>query len=266
MSVIASVLQFAPGIGVADNAKKAVDLIDRAAKAGSRLAILPENSMYTNADKSPNAEHYSESLDGYFVSELQSAAKHRGINVLAGISETIEDDKRHYNTLVYLDDNGQLQGCYRKIHMYDAFGHRESDSVAPSVSCQQLSFTVDDIKFAAMTCYDIRYPEMTPLLVDESVHAVAIPAAWAAGPMKEYHWNTLVNARAIESTAYVLAAGQSGQQCVGLSAIVDPMGVKISSATEKSAGIATAEISQERVTDVRQTNPCISNRRINVTV
>ena len=59
-----------------------------------------------------------------------------------------------------------------------------------------------------MTCYDLRFPELARALVDRGAEVLVVPAAWVAGPRKVDHWRTLVRARAIENTVYVVAAGQ----------------------------------------------------------
>ena len=261
--VSVAVAQFRAGTDKAQNLDTACALIRSAAEAGARLAVLPECAMYHDTTPGADTAAHAEPLDGDFGTALARTAKEAGVHVVAGLTETIPDDDRAYNTLVALDPGGERIGVYRKIHLYDAFGYRESDRVRPADHADPLTFDLDGIRFGAMTCYDLRFPEMARALADAEATAFVLPAAWAAGPAKEDHWSTLVRARAIENTAYVLASGQTGPECTGQSVVVDPMGTVLAGAGE-APGIAVASLSPDRIAQVRAKNPSLANRRFTV--
>jgi predicted amidohydrolase len=110
-----------------------------------------------------------------------------------------------------------------------------------------------------MTCYDLRFPEFARNLVDADAQVLLVPAAWVRGPLKEDHWATLLRARAIENTCYVLAAGQCGRRYIGCSMVIDPMGVMVAALGEES-GLVVADVDAARVATVRRTNPSLLNR------
>lgn len=231
----------------------------------SRLIILPENSMYSDPQKEAPEVRYAESLKGSFVTHLKDLAQKYQVHILAGMTEINEaDTDRPYNTLVRLTPEGELDGIYRKIHLYDAFGHKESDKVTPADIDEPLIFRIDNVTVGALTCYDVRFPEISRWLAERNVDVIALPAAWAAGAAKEFHWDTLVRARAIENTVYFAASGQTGPSCTGQSLIVDPMGVTLASAGEATGSFANATIDTDRLKQVRSTNPSLTNRRFNV--
>ncbi len=95
---------------------------------------------------------------------------------------------------------------YRKLHLYDAFGQRESDWVEPGELAEPETFELDGLRFGLMTCYDLRFPEVGRLLADAGADVFVVPAEWVRGPLKEHHWRTLLHARAIENTVFVAAA------------------------------------------------------------
>ena len=115
-----------------------------------------------------------------------------------------------------------------------------------------------------MTCYDLRFPELSRALIDAGAEVLVVPAAWVRGPLKEHHWTTLLTARAVENTCYVAAAAQNGKKYCGLSQVIDPQGIAVVSVGE-SDGHAVAEVSAERLADVRKRNPSLQNRRYTVT-
>ncbi|HEX4226309.1 MAG TPA: carbon-nitrogen hydrolase family protein [Pseudonocardiaceae bacterium] len=258
-----AVAQFSAGLDKEANRKLTVEAIDAAAEAGADLVITPEYSMYWDAKSVGTDPSYPEGLDGPFVTAVRETARAKRVAVVAGMTETVDDDKRPSNTLVAVDSAGELLGVYRKVHLYDAFGFRESDTIRPAPITTPLTFTVGDLIFGTMTCYDLRFPEMARTLVDAGANALVLPAAWVVGPAKEDQWTTLVRARAIENTVYVCAAGQTGPYCAGQSLIADPMGVVVAGAGE-SPGLAMATLSTDRIEAVRTKNPSLTNRRFKV--
>ena len=263
MTTTVAVTQFSAGLDKDVNRKLVTEAIGAAAEAGADLVVAPEYSMYWDAKNTGANPDHPESLDGPFVTAVRETARAKGVAVVAGMTETVEDDQRPSNTLVAVDSAGELLGVYRKVHLYDAFGFRESDTIRPAPITTPLTFTVGELTFGTMTCYDLRFPEMARTLVDAGANALILPAAWVVGPAKEDQWTTLVRARAIENTVYVCAAGQTGPYCAGQSLIADPMGAVAASAGE-SPGMAVARLSADRIAAVRVKNPSLANRRFRV--
>lgn len=258
-----AVAQFAVSRNVAHNTEVALSLIAQAAGKAD-LVVLPENALYSDPAKEAPNEKYSEPLDGPYVSALQAAAREHRIHVVSGMTEPNGDDPRPFNTLVHINADGELDGTYRKIHLYDAFGYRESDTVSPAPITEPLVFDVNGVKVGAATCYDLRFPEVFRWLVDHGADVVALPANWISGPMKEAHWETLARARAIENTIYFAACGQTGPVGSAQSMLIDPLGVVLASAGEGAETIAFATIDTERIDAVRRTNPSLANRQFSV--
>ncbi|MEK8171118.1 nitrilase-related carbon-nitrogen hydrolase [Streptomyces sp. M19] len=117
-------------------------------------------------------------------------------------------------------------GRYRKIHLYDAFGDRESANVRPADE-PPVVIEVAGTRVGLMTCYDVRFPELARLLVDAGAEVLALPAAWVRGPAKERHWELMVAARALENTCWVAASGECGPRNIGNSMVVDPLGTVV---------------------------------------
>ncbi len=258
-----AVCQFAAGVDVAANTEQCLRLITDAACAGADLAVLPEVAMYFDPRHQDGPGPHGQDLDGPFASALCDAAAGSGIAVVAGMLERPADGQRDHNTLVAIGPSGQRWGSYRKVHLYDAFGYRESDHYLAGDIGTPLTFAVRDVTVGALTCYDLRFPEIFRWVVDAGAELVVLPSAWIAGPAKERHFATLLAARAIENTVYLAAADQTGPVSCGQSIVLDPMGTVIAGVGEEP-GIAVAEISTARIADVRETNPSLANRRFTV--
>ena len=233
-----------------------------AAERGARLVVFPEASMSHFGKPNEPLAPASEPLDGTFVRRLQSLARKHKVWILAGMFERIDGDSRVHNTLVLLRDDGELHGIYRKIHLYDAFGYRESERIAPG-NGKTLSFDLDGMRIGAFTCYDLRFPELARQLTREGAQALLLPTAWLAGPLKEMHLLTLLRARAIENTVYLGAADQCPPGYCGNSVLYDPLGVAVASAGEAPC-VIVGDIDIARVESARATNPSLANSRVDL--
>jgi len=243
------------------NFKSVERLVAQAVESRPDLVMLPEAVMHDFGRPEDSLAAVAEPLDGPWVAELQRLARLHEVMIVAGMFESAPEDGRAYNSLVAVDASG-LQGVYRKTHLYDSFGYRESDRLLAAPP-EAVVVPVADVKVGLMTCYDLRFPEMARFLVDAGADTLAVPAAWVAGEHKVDHWQTLLRARAIENTCYVIAAAQCGRQYSGHSAVVDPMGVVVASLTDEE-GVATATVASGAVFGTRQKNPALAHRRFSV--
>ncbi|MBV9447771.1 MAG: carbon-nitrogen hydrolase family protein [Streptosporangiaceae bacterium] len=234
-----------------------------AARHGADLAVFPEA---TQVRFGSNLTAAAEPLDGPFCSGLATAAKDAGVALVAGVFEPATNG-RVFNTAVVYDATGELVTHYRKLHLFDAFGQRESDEVAPGSSV--VTCTLDGVRVGLQICYDLRFPELSRSLAVSGASLLLIPAAWAAGLFKEEHWVTLVRARAIENTVWVAAVGQVPDPAetthrhlggVGRSMLVDPFGV-VRNDVGSSPGVIVTEVDPGLVDTVRKTVPSLANRR-----
>ncbi|QFG26026.1 carbon-nitrogen hydrolase family protein [Actinomadura sp. WMMB 499] len=258
-----AVAQFAPGTNKDENLRTIGGLVAEAAERGARVVVCPEFAMFAASKLDRRYVDSAERLDGPFASGLAELARGHGVHVVAGLNERLDDPDRMGNVLVAFAPDGTTAATYRKIHLYDAFGDKESDIVRPGDIRDPETFAVDGVTFGMQTCYDVRFPEVTRRIVDAGADALLLPAQWAPGPLKEDHWRTLVRARAIENTIYVAAADQCARSGAGNSMIVDPMGVVVAGLGE-APGTAVADVAPARIAAVREKNPALSLRRFTV--
>ncbi|WP_044438853.1 carbon-nitrogen hydrolase family protein [Agreia bicolorata] len=255
-----AIAQFAPGADTAANFATITRLAERAVSRGASLVVFPEYSSYFSDPFGEGFLENAEPLDGEFVTRLSGLAERLQIHVVAGMIETTKQGERFSNTVVAVSPDGAVVASYRKLHLYDAFGSRESDFVEPGSIAAPETFPVGDFTVGLQTCYDIRFPEVTRRLVDAGADLVLVPAEWVRGVLKEHHWRTLVTARALENTIYVAAADHTPPIGVGASLVVDPMGVTVASLAENE-DVAVAWIARARVDEVRRVNPALALRR-----
>ncbi len=233
-----------------DNLNKALALMKEAAAKGARIIIFPEYFMGKGA---------SENIDGPFISSISENAKDLEIYVVLGIGEKSSLLNKYYNTIVFIDSEGSIRETHRKNHLFDAFDAKESNKVAAGDKIT-LPITTEFGRISIITCYEIRFPEISRILTLMGTEILVVPSAWKKGLMKEEHWLTLVKARALENTIFVVAVGQTGNEYAGRSVIVDPFGVVIADAGEGEK-LLVVEIDLERIKDVRKKLPVLEHRR-----
>ncbi|WP_231482577.1 carbon-nitrogen hydrolase family protein [Nocardioides sp. URHA0020] len=231
--------------------------LDRLAPSGSDLVVFPEAFARDFGEAGSDISAYAEPLDGPFATEVGRVAQDRGATVVAGMFEPGDEPARPFNTLVV---RGGATASYRKIHLYDSFGYRESDRLSAG-PIAPVVFDLHGFGVGLMTCYDLRFPELARALVDAGAEVLVVPSAWVAGPHKVDHWRTLVRARAIENTAFVVAVGQPGPRYSGHSLVVDPLGEVLVEADEDAA-VLTAVLEHPVLERARRTNPSLTNRRL----
>ncbi|MGN6743129.1 MAG: carbon-nitrogen hydrolase family protein [Amnibacterium sp.] len=252
-----AVAQFAPGPDRQANLAAVRDLAGRAAAAGAALVAFPEYSSFFEPRMGPRFVEHAEPLDGPFTAAVAAAAGGLGLTIVFGLVEAAGE--RFRNAAVAVDGGG-IRSVYRKTHLYDAFGAKESDWVEPGPLDDAAVFDVAGLRVGLQTCYDVRFPEVTRRVADAGADVVVIPADWVPGPRKVLHWRTLVTARAIENTLFVAAAGQVPPGGIGTSLIVDPLGVVLASLGVEP-GVGVAGLDPDRIAETRRVNPALALRR-----
>jgi deaminated glutathione amidase len=221
------------------------------------LVVLPEAFQRDFGAPGSDLAPHAEPLDGPFVAAVERVAAARATTVVAGMFEVSDDPARPWNTLVV---RGAAHAAYRKIHLYDSFGYAESDRVAAGEVAPTV-VEVGGFRLGLMTCYDLRFPELGRLLVDAGAEVLVVPAAWVVGERKVDHWRTLVRARAIENTAYVVAVGQPGPRYTGHSMVVGPLGDVLAEGGDAGETL-TAVLTRGALDEARRTNPALHHRRL----
>lgn len=258
------------------NLREAGRLLTEAARAGARLAVLPENFAVLATSQMVTCGQQEASDAPVIRQFLADQARRLGIWIVGGSlpmgtrpDGSAIDGRVRATALVY-DDQGKEVGRYDKIHLFDAMvedahgQYRESDTFEPGDAVVTIETPVGRLGMAI--CYDLRFPELFRALREKEADWVCLPSAftWQTG---DAHWHALIRARAIENQFWVVAAGQGGQnserrRTYGHSLICDPWGKVVSEITEEGPGVVTAALDADHLANVRTRMPVWDHRRL----
>ncbi|ALE85220.1 carbon-nitrogen hydrolase family protein [Pseudonocardia sp. HH130629-09] len=237
-----------------------------AADAGAQLVLFPEATMCCfGVPLGPVAQP----LDGPWATRVREVARTAGTTVVAGMF-TPSGDGRVRNTL--LATGGGVDTHYDKIHMFDAFGFAESDTVEPGNDVVVVGVGGDDpVTVGLSTCYDVRFPGLYQRLADDGATVLLVPASWGTGPGKREQWELLVRARAVDTGSFVVACDQADPTTVGrehgkaptgigYSLVAGPRG-EVVDALGAEPGLLVVDVDPAEAATVREQIRVLANRR-----
>jgi len=267
VTVRVALAQIITGRELAANLDLVRDYAGEAKAGGADLVIFPEATMRAFGN---SLLDIAEPVDGPWASQIRAIAADEGIVIVAGMftpGSVDGSDRKVRNTLLVTGPG--VDASYDKIHLYDAFGFAESDTV--DAGSQPATFDVGGVTFGLATCYDIRFPDLFTENADRGAVVNIVCASWAAGPGKVEQWKLLSRARAVDSTTFVLACGQgdpasagieaggSAPTGVGHSAVVSPFG-EVLKELDGAPGLLFADLDPAVVEDARAKLPVLANR------
>lgn len=237
-----------------ENLAMVLRLLDEAPAAD--LILLPElwPSGFFSFD---SYRTDSEEVDGPLITALRHKVAKKATHTLIG--SFVEHDRHHlYNTTLLLGPDGCILAKYRKIHLF-GFQSKEKQLFSPGNE-----ITVVDLPWGRVgisTCYDLRFPELYRLMVDQGATIFLVPSAWPLARLSA--WQLFNQARAHENLAYLLscncAGANQGIAFAGHSMVVDPLGnILAQGGTE--GGYITAEIDPDLPARARKEFPALDDR------
>ncbi len=233
------------------------------------MLFTPEMSGLLDRDRKRAAGTISIEQETPALAMVRDAASRAGIWVSLGSLAVATDEGRWANRAFVIGPHGEIVARYDKIHMFDvdlASGEswRESNAYKPGDEVVTVADTPVG-KLGLSICYDIRFPALFEALGRARCDCIAIPAAFTV-PTGSAHWHVLQRARAIEASAFVVAAAQvgeheDGRRTYGHSLVVDPWGEVLLDIGGEQAGLEFADIDLTRIAAVREQVPSLANRR-----
>jgi len=264
-----AVLQMCSGIDPDQNFAVIRDAAFAAREGGAVMLFTPEMSLLLDRDRARAAGHIMPQDETPFVPLLADLAQQTGLTIALGSMAVAVPGGKNANRSMLFAPGAAAPVTYDKIHMFDvelASGEtwRESAAYEPG----RAVVTVEETpvgRLGLAVCYDLRFPALFGALGDRACDAIAVPAAFTK-PTGEAHWRVMLRARAIEASAFVIAAAQvghheDGRQTYGHSLVIDPWGEVLMDMGGDGPGLGFCEIDLARIAEVRAQVPALANRR-----
>lgn len=268
MTTRIAVLQMTAGIDPQVNAAAIVAAVDQAGEGGAAMLFTPEMSGLLDRDRARAAENITDEDHDRVLAAVREAAARAGIWVALGSLAVVRDDGRWANRAFVIDGSGGIAARYDKIHMFDvdlATGESWRESAAYAAGEAVVTVDTPAGRLGLAICYDVRFPALFDALGRAECDVIAVPAAFTV-PTGKDHWHVLQRSRAIEASAYVVAAAQvgkhaDGRSTYGHSLVIDPWGKVLLDLGGEAAGLGFAQIDRARIAEVRRQLPSLANRR-----
>lgn len=254
-----SLIQFTVGSNFQENFDKATKLINQSLDDDPDFILFPECFLYLS-----NSNKFFFDMKDDAITYFQDFAKKNKTYILLG-SLPIQENHCIYNRSIVIDSNGLIISKYDKIHMFDVIlknneVYKESDTFKPGNSLE--TFFINEWKFGHSICYDLRFPKLYRSLAKLGSKVIIVPSAFTYTTGKA-HWNTLVRARAIENSVFIIAPNQWGtnnerRSTFGHSLVVDPWGNIVAEADDKEM-VLSCEIDLNIVDDYQSSIPVLKN-------
>jgi predicted amidohydrolase len=264
-----AILQMCSGIDPEANFAAIERAAHHAAGAGAAMLFTPEMSLLLDRNRQRAAAHIVAQEASPYVPRLADVAREYGLTIALGSMAVAVPGGKNANRSMLFAPGKAGPVTYDKIHMFDvdlASGEawRESAAYEPG----RAVVAVEDTPLGRLgltVCYDLRFPALFGELGDRRCDAIAVPAAFTR-PTGEAHWHVLLRARAIEASAFVIAAAQVGEHAdgratYGHSLVVDPWGEVLLDMGGEEPGLGFCEIDLDRIAEVRAQVPSLANRR-----
>lgn len=229
------------------------------------FVILPE--MFCCPYQTENFPIYAEKEGGPVWQQLSGYAKQYGIYLIGGSMPEKDAEGNVYNTSYIFDREGKQIGKHRKVHLFDidvkgGQTFKESDTLTAGDS--DTVFDTEFGKIGVMLCFDIRFPELSRMMVNDGAKVIFVPAAFnmTTGPA---HWELSFRTRALDNQIYMVGCApardvSAGYISWGHSIVTDPWGAVVDMLDEKE-GILLAELDMGYEERVREELPLLKSRR-----
>ena len=229
------------------------------------FVILPE--MFCCPYQTENFPIYAEKEGGPVWQQLSGYAKQYGIYLIGGSMPEKDAEGNVYNTSYIFDREGKQIGKHRKVHLFDidvkgGQTFKESDTLTAGDS--DTVFDTEFGKIGVMLCFDIRFPELSRMMVNDGAKVIFVPAAFnmTTGPA---HWELSFRTRALDNQIYMVGCApardvSAGYISWGHSIVTDPWG-RVTGMLDENEGILLAELDMDYEEQVREELPLLKGRR-----
>ena len=258
----AAAIQMRTGADIDVNLAAAETLIRAAHADGAAFIATPENTLMTQDSTRQLFETIADEDGTYAIRFFAALAKELSIDLLIGSMAIKLGGGKAANRAFLFGPGGQIKARYDKIHMFDVtINERETwkESANYAAGKTPIMANIGAFNLGISICYDLRFAALYKYYADHGANVLAVPAAFTPVTGKA-HWESLLRARAIETSSYVIAPAQGGvhnkkRTTWGHSLIIDPWGNIIAATGHDKPGYCIADLSLDVLNKTRAKIP-----------
>lgn len=262
---IAGCIQVCPDDDRAANIERAASAVTAAARSGATLIALPEYVSFLHASGKAMRMSALPEEDDPALAQFRKIAKDLRVWIIIGSLVLAASEEKAVNRSFLISDNGDVVARYDKLHMFDATlpnGRVIRESSSYERGNRAVIATTPWADVGMSICYDVRFPQLYRALAQAGAGVLAIPSAFTKATGQK-HWETLIQARAIENASFVLAPATcgthpGGHETWGHAMIVDPDGRILAEAGD-TPDVICAEIDMAAVVQARSRIPSLQH-------
>lgn len=227
------------------------------------MLVFPEALMTKYDGSIERFIQQAQPLDGPFAQAIDATAASFGLWIVYSMNEQAGGSDKStlpFNTAIITGPDGKKQAVYRKVHLFDAQGERESSRMAAGDTLMR-PITTPFATIGLGICYDLRFPEVALNAALAGAQLMLYPAAWVSGPGKIAQWETLLRARAIENGMFVAGVSSADAGRIGHSCIFGPDGTPLAIGADEIEDLVTYKIDLSEIERARSRTPSLEHRR-----
>ena len=133
------------------------------------LLIFPEMTL---TGFTMNSKEYAEDLNGGTINFFVKIACDYKCDVFTGLIE--RENNQFYNSLVHINEKGEVVNKYFKIHPYSPSGENKNYSAGN----KPVITKINEWKIGLSICYDLRFPELYRFYGKENVDLIVDISNW----------------------------------------------------------------------------------------
>lgn len=257
-----AVIQLRSGVEIEENLDIAGGLIRQAAAEGATFIATPEMTHILQRSPKRLFAAITSEDDDLGLRYFKALAKELRIDLLIGSLAIKTGERRAANRSFLIGRDGAVKARYDKIHLFDVSVSRAETWKESNVydrGEQAVMADIDGAKLGLSICYDLRFGGLYRHYAQSGAQILTVPAAFTR-PTGEAHWESLLRARAIETSSFVVAPAQGGEHedgraTWGRSMIIGPWGEIRAALEHDEPGYLCAELDMADVETTRAKVP-----------
>jgi predicted amidohydrolase len=178
-----------------------------AAQRGVELVVLPE--MWPSGFPGPRSELGAlTAADDAAWSRVREFSRELELAVCgSGFGVALPDRPANRSRLF---ERGVELASYDKVHLFTPTAETESFTAGDSLPAV---VELRGARVATLSCYDLRFPELTRPLFTAGVEVLCVSAQWPSA--RATHWRALVQGVAVQNQCFVVACNRTGRDVIG---------------------------------------------------